>query len=138
MAPSLRVAHQAAANVYQCTQEKAGHVVVVGNPLPTPKGFQTLPFAEKEAEAVEDTLNRANITVQQQHFFRSWLLGRRAWRIHRPWYRALVPSCSGAHPPAVLELCALQCRRDVRLEQSRLPLPTKSSASTRNACLSLQ
>jgi hypothetical protein len=32
-----------------------GHVIIVGNPLPIPALFRPLPFAEKEAEIVEDT-----------------------------------------------------------------------------------
>ena len=69
-APSLRVAWQAA-NLRWHAGEKQGHVVLVGNPLPTQPGFRRLPFAEKEVRDVADTLERAQIRVQKQHFFLS-------------------------------------------------------------------
>jgi len=66
VAPSLRVAHQAA---QRPGQQSSGHLVLVGNPRPT--RLQPLPFAEKEAIAVEEILNRAGLEVRQEHFFRS-------------------------------------------------------------------
>jgi CHAT domain-containing protein len=66
VAPSLRVAHQAA---QRPGQQSSGHMVLVGNPRPT--RLQPLPFAEKEAIAVEEILNRAGLEVRQEHFFRS-------------------------------------------------------------------
>ena len=66
VAPSLRVAHQAA---QRSGQHRPGHVVLVGNPRPT--RLPSLPFAEKEAVAVEEILNRAHVEVRKEHFFRS-------------------------------------------------------------------
>jgi CHAT domain-containing protein len=67
VAPSLRVAQQAAGKVTQ----RPGHVVLVGNPLPIQTRFRPLPFAEQEAQGVHDILNRAGVEVNQKHFFRS-------------------------------------------------------------------
>ena len=67
VAPSLRVAQQAAGKVTQ----RPGHVVLVGNPLPIQARFRPLPFAEQEAQGVHDILNRAGVEVNQKHFFRS-------------------------------------------------------------------
>jgi tetratricopeptide (TPR) repeat protein len=66
--PSLRVAQQAA-DCLLPSGEKSGHVVLVGNPLPTK--LKSLPFAEQEAVRVEDILKRADLEVLQNHFFRS-------------------------------------------------------------------
>ena len=70
VAPSLRVARQAADSMAGDALPP-GHVVVVGNPLPLPDGFQPLPFAQKEAEKVEDILNKAGVIVGQEHFFKA-------------------------------------------------------------------
>ena len=72
VAPSLRVARQAADSLLAQAGgdgSARGHVVLVGNPLPT--RFAALPYAEEETLKVEDILNKANVEVQQQHFFRS-------------------------------------------------------------------
>ena len=70
VAPSLRVARQAADSMAGDALT-LGHVVVVGNPLPLPDGFQPLPFAQQEAEKVEDILNKAGVIVGQEHFFKA-------------------------------------------------------------------
>ena len=43
--PSLRVAQQAAVSMEEAAK-RPGHVLIVGNPLPTPSLFSSLPFAE--------------------------------------------------------------------------------------------
>ena len=70
VAPSLRVAHQATGKAEQAAK-CPGHVVIVGNPLPVPPQFPPLPFAEDEVIAVEEILNRAEVQVRKEHFFRS-------------------------------------------------------------------
>jgi CHAT domain-containing protein/tetratricopeptide (TPR) repeat protein len=70
VAPSLRVADQAAGKAAQRpAQQRPGHVVLVGNPRPT--RLSSLPFAEDEVNAVEGILNRAEMQVLEEHFFRS-------------------------------------------------------------------
>jgi len=71
VAPSLRVAHQAANIVRQHAGDTCGHVVLVGNPLPIPPQFCSLPSAEQEAQGVHDILNMAGVEVHKKHFFRS-------------------------------------------------------------------
>ena len=71
LAPSLLVARQAADKVQQHKTEKIGHVLVVGNPLPTRPEYESLPYAEQEAQHVEDILTQAKVEVLQQHSFRS-------------------------------------------------------------------
>jgi CHAT domain-containing protein len=72
-APSLRVARQAADKLPQQMQQDGkqapGHVVLVGNPLPT--RLPTLLFAEEEVKDIEDILKRAGVDVNTEHFFRS-------------------------------------------------------------------
>ncbi len=63
-APSLRVARQAGDKT-----QASGHVVLVGNPLPT--RLSSLQFAEKEVEAIEGILNNARLVVRSEHYFRS-------------------------------------------------------------------
>jgi len=70
VAPSLRVAHQAAFSMKEAAKGP-GHVLLVGNPLPTPPQFSSLPSAEAEINAVEDILNRAEVRVKKEHVFRS-------------------------------------------------------------------
>ena len=69
----LRVARQAAEAMEEAVTRQVGqgHVVIVGNPLPIPAPFRKLPFAEKEAEIVEDILNKAGVPVEQEHFFKA-------------------------------------------------------------------
>jgi len=67
VAPSLRVARQAAGK----TQQRPGHVVLIGNPLPIQTQFCPLPCAEQEAQGVHDILNRAGVAVDQKHVFRA-------------------------------------------------------------------
>jgi CHAT domain-containing protein len=50
--PSLRVARQAADKM-----QTSGHIVLVGNPLPIPKRFPSLNFADKEVESIYKILN---------------------------------------------------------------------------------
>ena len=64
VAPSLRVAHQAA---QRPGQQRPGHMVLVGNPLPT--RLDPLPFAESEVNSVKGILNGAGLEVRQEHFF---------------------------------------------------------------------
>jgi CHAT domain-containing protein len=63
--PSLRVARQAADKM-----QTSGHVVLVGNPLPIPKRFLSLNFADKEVESIYKILNRAGLDVHKEHHFR--------------------------------------------------------------------
>jgi CHAT domain-containing protein len=71
VAPSLRVAHQAANIMRQHAGDARGHVVLVGNPLPIHPQFCSLAFAEQEAQGVHDILKMAGVEVHQKHFFRS-------------------------------------------------------------------
>jgi len=64
VAPSVRVAWQAAERVRQRAPGQRGHVVVVGNPWPTAEGFAPLPHAEAEAVEVEEMLNKAGVMVR--------------------------------------------------------------------------
>ena len=50
-------------------EQVRSHVVVVGNPLPIPRMFRALPFAEEEAVEVKDMLNKAGVVVRD--FFRA-------------------------------------------------------------------
>jgi len=71
--PSLQVAAQTAKNVRQHCAVKPGHVVLVANPLPLPKfpkEFRSLPQAAEEGRKIHDVLNKAEIEVNQQHYFR--------------------------------------------------------------------
>jgi CHAT domain-containing protein/tetratricopeptide (TPR) repeat protein len=68
-APSLRVARQAADKMQQDGTERHGHVVLVGNPLPT--RLSSLRFAEKEVEDIKGILNSARLVVLSEHYFRS-------------------------------------------------------------------
>jgi CHAT domain-containing protein len=71
VAPSLRVAHQAAQRPgrQRPGRQRPGHMVLVGNPLPT--RLDPLPFAESEVNSVEGILNGAGLEVHPEHFFRS-------------------------------------------------------------------
>ncbi len=68
-APSLRVARQAADKMQQDGNEPRGHVVLVGNPLPT--RLDPLCFAENEVQDIKKTLKTANLEVLQEHYFHS-------------------------------------------------------------------
>jgi len=68
VAPSLRVAHQAAVSMQEAVK-RPGHVLLVGNPLPTP--LPPLPYAEEEVNAVQGILNRADVDVHKDNFLRS-------------------------------------------------------------------
>jgi CHAT domain-containing protein len=67
--PSLRVARQATDKMQQDGNEPRGHVVLVGNPLPTRLG--PLCFAENEVKDIEKTLKMAHLEVLEEHYFRS-------------------------------------------------------------------
>jgi tetratricopeptide (TPR) repeat protein/CHAT domain-containing protein len=67
--PSLRVARQAADKM-QASMPTSGHVVLVGNPLPIPKRFRSLKFADKEIDSIYKILNRAGLEVLPKHHFR--------------------------------------------------------------------
>jgi len=69
VAPSLRVAQQAADSAAQGSARRPGHIVLVGNPLPT--RLQPLPCAQQEAQGVHDRLKRANVLVKPEHFYMS-------------------------------------------------------------------
>jgi CHAT domain-containing protein/tetratricopeptide (TPR) repeat protein len=71
VAPSLRVAHQAA---QRPGRRRPGHMVLVGNPLPT--RLDPLPFAESEVNSVEGILHGAGLEVRQEHYFCSNSLPR--------------------------------------------------------------
>ena len=65
VAPSLRVARQAADNMHN---GEDGHILVVGNPFPI-SDFDPLPLAEEEAGKVFDILTSAGIVVRD--FFKT-------------------------------------------------------------------
>jgi CHAT domain-containing protein len=69
VAPSLRVAQQAADSAAQGSARRPGHIVLVGNPLPIRSGFDSLPYAQQEAQGVHDSLKRANVLVKPEHFY---------------------------------------------------------------------
>jgi len=71
VAPSLRVAQQAAVSAAQGSARRPGHIVLVGNPLPIRSGLRSLPYAQQEAQGVHDSLKRANVLVKPEHFFMS-------------------------------------------------------------------
>jgi CHAT domain-containing protein/tetratricopeptide (TPR) repeat protein len=71
VAPSLRVAQQAAVSAAQGSARRPGHIVLVGNPLPIRSGFRSLPCAQQEAQGVHDILKKANVLVKSEHFFMS-------------------------------------------------------------------
>ncbi len=62
-APSLRVARQAADKM-----QTSGHIVLVGNPLPT--RLSSVRYAEKEVEDIYKILNRVGLDVLPEHHFR--------------------------------------------------------------------
>ena len=66
VAPSLRVAHQAAVSV-QCGAKRPGHMLLVGNPWPIRSGSSSLPCAQQEAQGVNDILKRANVDQMYQY-----------------------------------------------------------------------
>jgi tetratricopeptide (TPR) repeat protein len=126
VAPSLRVARQAA----DCIQESVGqlsaetgvqatgevlegpghgHVVVVGNPLPIPRMFRALPFAEEEAVEVKDMLNKAGVVVRD--FFR-------ADQHPQATKAALVQSLQGA------KLAHIACHADIDTDSLVLAIPS--------------
>ena len=71
VAPSLRVAQQAAVSAAKGSARRPGHIVLVGNPLPIRSGFRSLPYAQQEAQGVHDILKTANVLVKLEHFFTS-------------------------------------------------------------------
>jgi CHAT domain-containing protein len=71
VAPSLRVAQQAAVSAAKGSARRPGHIVLVGNPLPIRSGFRSLPCAQQEAQGVHDILKRVNVLVKSEHFFMS-------------------------------------------------------------------
>jgi CHAT domain-containing protein len=67
--PSLRVARQAADKMQQQGNQPRGHVVLVGNPLPIPTRFTSLPDAEKEARHINEILEGAQVVLHSKHIY---------------------------------------------------------------------
>ena len=109
--PSLQVAAQAAENVRQHYAEKPGHIVLIGNPLPIPEHFRTLPQAAEEAKKIEEVLNGANMEVNQKHYF----LGARNPKATKSRVKQSLQGASWAH---------FACHGDLETDSLVLAIPS--------------
>jgi len=114
VAPSLRVASRAADNVLNMVKG-AGHVLVVGNPLPIPDGFSALPFAEEEADRICGTLRKSGV------FVRDFLKADRATKND---VRQSLQGARWAH---------FACHGDLRTDSLVLAIPTRTDAQQHSA-----